>query len=90
MPNSALSLDLPDELDRRLDQVSARTNRPKTSLVREALAGYLDQFDWKSREIEAAIAEADAGVFVSHEAMLQWARSLSGQPDASVVSDALE
>jgi predicted transcriptional regulator len=84
MSKSALSVDLPDEIDRRLDQVSARTNRPKASLVHAALTGYLDQIDWRSREIEAALAEADAGVFISHEAMLRWAANLSGKVGLSV------
>jgi predicted transcriptional regulator len=88
MAKPVLSLELTEEIDRRLGQVSAFTNRPKASLVREA--EYLDHFDWKSREIKAAIMEADAGVFVSHEAMLHWAANLSGETDASVVSNASE
>ena len=30
-----------------------------------------------SREIEAALAEADADVFISHEVMLKWASNLT-------------
>ena len=90
MAKPALSLELTEEIDCRLSQVSAFTNRPKATLVREAVASNLDHFDWKSREIEAAIMEADAGVFVSHEAMLHWAANLSGETDASVVSNASE
>jgi hypothetical protein len=32
-----------------------------------------------SREIEAALAEADAGVFISHEVMLKWASNLTDE-----------
>jgi predicted transcriptional regulator len=76
---AALSLDLPEEIDHRLDRVSALTNKSKVTIVRQAVAEYLDQIDWRSREIEAALAEADAGVFISHDAMLQWAANLAGE-----------
>jgi predicted transcriptional regulator len=32
-----------------------------------------------SREIEAALAEADAGVFISHEVRLKWASNLTDE-----------
>ncbi len=83
MTRPALSLELSEEVEHRLDQVSERTKRPKTSLVQEAVTDYLDQIDWKSREIEAALAEAEAGVFISHEAMLRWADNLSRQAGSS-------
>jgi predicted transcriptional regulator len=76
---AALSLDLPEEIDHRLDRVSALTNKSKVTIVRQAVAEYLDQIDWRSREIEAALAEADAGVFISHDTMLQWAANLAGE-----------
>jgi RHH-type transcriptional regulator, rel operon repressor / antitoxin RelB len=79
MPKPALSLDLPDEIDQRLARVSTLTNQPKTELVREAVVEYLDQIEWRSREIEAALAEADAGVFISHEVMLKWASNLTDE-----------
>ncbi len=83
MTRPALSLELSEEVEHRLDEVSARTKRPKASLVQEAVTDYLDQIDWKSREIEAALVEAEAGVFISHEAMLRWADDLSRQAGSS-------
>ena len=83
MTRPALSLELSEEVEHRLDEVSALTKRPKTALVQEAVTDYLDQIDWKAREIEAALAEAEAGVFLSHESMLRWADNLSQQADSS-------
>jgi predicted transcriptional regulator len=40
----------------------------------------------RSREIEAALAEADAGVFISHDATLQWAANLSDKADVSALN----
>jgi alkylated DNA repair protein (DNA oxidative demethylase) len=40
----------------------------------------------RSREIEAALAEADAGVFISHDATLQWAANLCDKADVSVLN----
>jgi hypothetical protein len=48
----------------------------------------------RAEELRAAIAEADKGVFISHEAMLAWANSLGAdkeleppKPDISIVRE---
>jgi predicted transcriptional regulator len=87
MTHPAQLLHLPEEIDTRLDEVSARTNRPKAALLREAVTEYLDQIDWRTREIEAALAEADARVFISHEAILKWAADLSPKAGSSAPDD---
>ena len=40
----------------------------------------------RKHEIEAALAEADAGVFISHNDVLEWAANLSGK-DASALEN---
>lgn len=88
MSKSSFSLEFSDEIERQLDRVSTLTNQSKTMLVRVAVVEYLNQIDWRAREIEAALAEADAGVFISHEAMLKWAENLSGEAGLSASDNA--
>lgn len=45
MSSGVLSLRLPDETKSRLDELSARTRRPASVYVREALDEYLDDLE---------------------------------------------
>ena len=45
MSSGVLSLRLPDEIKARLDELSARTRRPASVYVREALDEYLDDLE---------------------------------------------
>lgn len=49
----------------QLDELATATARTKSFVTVEALTSYLDAQSWQVREVQAAIAEADAGDFAS-------------------------
>jgi len=52
-------------IKKRLDRLSAATNRSKSFLAAEAIREYVAMNEWQFQEIRAAVAEADAGDFAS-------------------------
>ena len=76
MPATVLSVRVPDELNDQLDTLSRATKRSRSWLATEALGDYVRRNAWKARELHEAVAEADKGSFVSHEAMVDWVDSL--------------
>ena len=72
--NSAvLSVRVPESLKEQLDYLSRTTKRSKGYLATEALGDYVKKNAWRAKELQTAMAEADKGVFISHEAMFAWA-----------------
>jgi RHH-type transcriptional regulator, rel operon repressor / antitoxin RelB len=86
--STVLSVRVPEVLRAQLDYLSRSTKRSKGYLATEALGDYVKKNAWRAKELQAAITEADKGVFISHEAMLAWAdtraagkRSARPKPD---------
>ena len=71
--SAVLSVRVPESLKEQLDYLSRSTNRSKGYLATEALGDYVKKNAWRAKELQAAITEADKGVFISHDAMLAWA-----------------
>jgi predicted transcriptional regulator len=76
MPSTVLSVRVPEALKEQLDYLSRSTKRSKAYLATEALDDYVRKNAWRAKELHAALAEADKGMFVSHEAMLAWADAM--------------
>lgn len=74
--STVLSVRVPENLKDQLDYLSRSTNRSRAYLAAEALGDYVKKNAWRAKELHDAIKEADKGVFVSHEAMLEWADAL--------------
>jgi len=70
-----LELELDDTIQQRLQAEARRQDQREVDLASDAIRDYLDRKDHKRRAIEAAIAEADKGVFISGEAMHRWIES---------------
>lgn len=51
----------------QLDELAAATARTKSFVTVEALTSYLEAQSWQVREVQAAIAEADAGDFATDD-----------------------
>ncbi len=71
----ALSIPIDDDTRRRLDALAERSRQTRESLAAEALAHYLAVDDWQTAQIEAGLADLDAGREVSHEEASAWLRS---------------
>jgi len=75
LASNTVSFDIPDPMKRKLDQLSRMTKRDASTLVREALADYLQRQDEQAAVIDEALRSADDGQFVSHDAMSEWLES---------------
>jgi RHH-type rel operon transcriptional repressor/antitoxin RelB len=87
--SAILSVRVPEELKTQLDYLSRSTKRSRAYLATEALGDFVKKNAWRAKELHEAIREADKGVFVSHEAMVEWAdrlgtRGEKGAPKADV------
>jgi predicted transcriptional regulator len=72
MPAAPFSLRLDAETRARLEEEARRLDRPAAQVAARAIVRWLDAQAALRAEIDAAVAEADAGVFVSAEAMHAW------------------
>ena len=64
------------EVKARLDVLASRTRRSKSFLTNEAVERYLAEEEDFIQDVEAGIAEADAGLLIDHEAVATYLRSL--------------
>jgi len=64
MSTTVLSVRLPDDLKRRLDELGSRTGRPTTFYVREAIESYIDdlEYAYALRAEAEAVRRAHAGL----------------------------
>ena len=60
-----MTIRLESAIKKRLDRLSAATNRSKSFLAAEAIREYVAMNEWQIQEIRAAVTEADAGDFAS-------------------------
>ncbi len=65
--SGVVTVRLGSELKDKLDALARSTKRSKSFLAGEAIAAFVELNAWQVGEIEAAVAEADAGDFVSDE-----------------------
>lgn len=70
--SETLSIRLDTATKKRLDDLAKRSNRSRSILAAEAIAAYVDSEEWQLTEVQAGIAELDAGHGVSHEKVAKW------------------
>ena len=63
--SSTMTIRLEDEVKARLDKLADSTNRSKSFLSAQAIREFIENNDWQITEIQASLAEADAGDFAS-------------------------
>lgn len=57
--SKAISLRLPEDLIRRLDELSRSTKRPKSFLIREALENYLEEYGEYREALDRLLVKDD-------------------------------
>ena len=75
MATVPFSIRLDEDIKARLEREAELEDRSASYIVQKAVGQYLDGKEYFRREMEAAIAEADKGVFISGEAMHRWMES---------------
>jgi predicted transcriptional regulator len=77
-----VSLRLDPEIRRRLDALSAATDRSRASLAAEAVKQYVDTQEWQIAAIKKGVAAADRGEFIDHAKLkAKWEKRLAAQMD---------
>ena len=70
-----LSIRLDPATKQRLSALALHSKRSASFIAAEAITAYVEQEEWQLGEMQAAIAELDAGKGVSHERVADWVRS---------------
>lgn len=70
-----LSVRIDSETKKRLNALAKRSKRSKSFLAAEAITAYVESEEWQLGELEAGMAELDAGQQVSHEKVSKWLKS---------------
>lgn len=73
--STLVSVRLPDDLRREVDELAKASRRSRSFIVKEAVAAYVDEQRAYVEAIEEAVKEADKGVFISGEAVDRWLAS---------------
>jgi RHH-type rel operon transcriptional repressor/antitoxin RelB len=70
-----LSIRLDAATKQRLDALSKRAKRSKSFLAAEAIEAYVASEEWQFGEMQAGMAELDAGQGVRHVEVSKWLKS---------------
>ncbi len=69
---ASLMVQVPVEMNQRLEKLAETTARPKSSLVVEAIAEYVKIRERQMAAIERGLADIKAGRIVPHEEVEEW------------------
>jgi predicted transcriptional regulator len=75
MSKTHLSVRLKPKLGDRIDALAAAIERPRSYVVEKAIEEYIDREAWQVEAIRKGLADAEAGLLVSHEAIEAWVAS---------------
>ena len=76
MGEHQLALHIDSDTKKRLEAAAQWHSQSEAEVVADALEAHLEHQARLRRSIEAAVVEADKGVFVSSEAMMRWVKDL--------------
>ncbi len=65
MPKETLTITVEAERKAELERIAMAQGRERDAVIDEALANWLDLQAWQTREIDAGLADAEAGNFPS-------------------------
>ena len=76
METKALTAQIPLPLANRIDLLAARLDRPRTWIIKQALAAWVDQEEERPRLTLEALADVATNNVIDHQSVLAWADSL--------------
>lgn len=62
---AAFTVRVPEDIANKLDQLAERLDRSRSYMAAQAIEDFVAREEWQLAEIEAGLAEADAGDFAS-------------------------
>ena len=75
MPSSSFSMRIDDELKSAIEEEARREDLSAAQVVTRAVRSHLLAQEAERAAVEAALVEADKGIFISSEAMMAWVQS---------------
>jgi predicted transcriptional regulator len=76
MATKVLTADLPEELANKVDELAAQLDRPKGSIVTEALSAWVQIEEERHRLILEGLADVDAGRLIDDAEIEAWIKGL--------------
>lgn len=76
LDSKVLTAHVPIDLAEKVDFLAERLDRSRGWVVKQALAAWVSHEEEKTRLTQAAMAEVDQNVLITHEDMLAWSDSL--------------
>ncbi|MCO5088737.1 MAG: CopG family ribbon-helix-helix protein [Methylobacteriaceae bacterium] len=64
---TAFTVRVPDETADKLDRLAEKLDRSRAYVAAQAIEAYVEREAWQLAEIEAGLAEADAGDFADRD-----------------------
>ncbi|MDB5553190.1 MAG: hypothetical protein JWL86_3174 [Rhizobium sp.] len=64
---NAITIRISDDTAERLDQLAKKLDRSQATMAEQAIEDFVAREEWQIAEIEAGLAEADAGDFATAE-----------------------
>jgi len=72
-----LTAHVPLQLANQIDLMAVRLERSRGWIVKQALVGWIDQEEERSRLTREALADVDLGQVIDHQSVQAWAESLA-------------
>lgn len=66
-----MEVPLTKDQEKLLDEVAARTHKPKDALAAEAIEAYLDHERWFRQQVEEAKISASRGELIEHDEVVK-------------------
>jgi predicted transcriptional regulator len=77
MTTKVLTAHIPLPLAEKVDQFATRLERSRTWIIKQALSTWIEHEEERQRLTIEAMADVDAGRVIAHQAVQEWAESLS-------------
>jgi predicted transcriptional regulator len=75
--SKVLTTHVPLQLAEKVDQMAARLERSRSWIMKQALSAWIDQEEERHQLTCEALDDVDAGLVIEHQAVQEWANSLS-------------
>lgn len=62
---TAFTVRVPDDIAEKLERIARKIDRSRSYTAAEAIEEYVERQEWQLAEVEAGLAEAEAGDFAS-------------------------
>jgi predicted transcriptional regulator len=77
MNTKVLTAHIPLSMAEKVDHLATRMERSRGWIVKQALSAWIDREEERQRMTIEAMADVDAGRIIDHQAVQEWAESLS-------------